>query len=598
MASLDIQHYVGADDGEIVENVLEMMRTGYFHQRHPGYPGLLFYLHMVPAGVHWGLAVVRGEGDSLRELPREGFYRIARETSLLAGWAAAVLLYFVGRRFLSPWGSAWAASLLAFSPLLFRLSRDVSPDLMLMLFVVPALGLIFRALEEPSLRGFVVAGVGVGLSTAIKYTGAFTVFPFVAAGWLNRHGTIRFLLSGLLAAGAAFTLASPYTWIDLPRTVRGLTMHVGYYQAADRQAAFELLRVLATSGLGVLGAVAAGLGVVMFVVRREPYGLVLVALPVPYLLVFSFFGRAYPRHAAILLPVLALSAAATLELAHRRFGRRRAVTLGLAGLVLAPLIVESVTLSVAAGRPTPADRAAEWIRLNLPAGSRILEDQFTPRLDAERYRVHRLRVEESVFAGNYDWVVHSGYPPGLPLGGLRPVMRFGADGGLGRTITIYEVPARETLMPVTLSADARRAVLGAGELPFFGAGWSRAVPGAFGTSRLSSGDASEIFFVINTGDENAGEWPRALTAHLRAGAAFSETTPVAVSVELNGREVARFELQGGDRPREYVFELPAVTLRGGLNRLVLRYAATMRLDRRHPRTALRMFRLLLESEEM
>ena len=52
IARHDVDHYAGPDEGEVVENVLEMIRMNDFDHRHPGYPGLHFYLQMLPAKAH------------------------------------------------------------------------------------------------------------------------------------------------------------------------------------------------------------------------------------------------------------------------------------------------------------------------------------------------------------------------------------------------------------------------------------------------------------------------------------------------------------------------------------------------------------------
>ena len=73
IATHDVEHYVGPDEGEIVENVLEMIKTGDLDHRHPGYPGLQFYLQMIPARAH-----LKASGRTIPELPRSGFYLAAR----------------------------------------------------------------------------------------------------------------------------------------------------------------------------------------------------------------------------------------------------------------------------------------------------------------------------------------------------------------------------------------------------------------------------------------------------------------------------------------------------------------------------------------
>jgi hypothetical protein len=260
----------------------------------------------------------------------------------------------------------------------------------------------------------------------------------------------------------AFILASPYTLLDLPNTIRGLSMHVGYYQAAEMNVPGALSRILAASGVGLLAALAAFAGSVRVLSRLEKQGLVILSFPLAYFLLFSFFQRAYPRHGLVLLPATALLAARGLRWCLEPRARYRWLPYVACVLIVAQPLSASIRLGMAARRVTAATRAAEWIEHNLPGGSRILEDQYTPGLDLSRYRIHRLRVEEKVFAGNYDYVLHSGYPPGLPTRGLRPIARFEPDGSLGAGITVYQVPDREVLMGITLPRHDSRNVLRAG----------------------------------------------------------------------------------------------------------------------------------------
>jgi hypothetical protein len=591
MGELDLAHYIGPDEGEMVENGLAMLKAGDFNQRHPGYPGLFFYIQMVPATAHHLLTAARGEGSTIPEQSREGFYRVARRTTLLAGWLTAIAVYLVGRRRYGRPTAALAAALVGLSPLVFRESRVVNPDLMLMLFVTIGLGLCLRVLDEPKRSNFLLAGAGVGLAAAVKYTGVVLAVPYVVA-WLvcgeARRSFGRACL-GLVVALATFMAVSPYSWLDLPAFLRGITMHFGYYQAAEVNAPGDLSRYLATWGLGIPAGVAAFVGSVWALSKLETRGLVVLSFPMAYLILFSFFQRAYPRHAVVLLPFFALLAAGAVTgwLESRR--RFRWLPYATAVLLLAAPIYGSSRLGLAARRATPAMRAAEWIETNLPAGSRILEDQYTPRLDSRKYRVHRLRVEEKVFAGNYDWVLHSGYPPGLPLKGLRSVLSFPRGKSLGAKITLYEVPEREALMNVTLDSDRARAILGAGELPYFGEGWHPPSAEAFETSRLSDGAASEIFFVL--AKPGAGPLENLVASFSAAGVASTEEV-VEVEGELNGNHMVTFELQG-DLPEEYHFVLPGDLLRVGLNRFVLRYGRTLRLNRRHRNAALRFYHMEL-----
>jgi hypothetical protein len=586
LASHDVEHYIGPDEGEVVENVLEMIKRGDWDHRHPGYPGLHFYLQLLPAKLHMTLA-----GGSVQELPREGFYLAARRLTLVAGVLATVGVFAIGRMWLSGWAALAAAALTAFSPLVSRESAVVNPDLMLMLFVAITVYLCLEVRRDGAWRRVLLAGAFVGFSTAIKYTGAFTALPFGLAVVAFPAGarSARKFVAGVAVMVAAFVLASPFTLLRISDFLRGLTMHVGYYSADDMNAPLELVRVVVSRGVGIVAGLAALLGLVRVVVARDPEKFVLLAYPALYLLVFSFFGRAYPRHALVLVPFFALLAATTLETVVGRARRRlpsivAAAPLGVA-LVIGPLLA-SVTLWQRAARPTPAERAAVWVERNLPAGSRILEDQFTPRLDPDRYRVHRLRVEEKQFVGNYDWVVYSGYPPGVSTRALREVVTFETGDALGDTVVAYQVPERSSLMDVTLPSERGKVTLGAGELPYFGEGWYPPAPGAYGTSRLSRGEASEIFFVLP-----AEIPPTSLVGRLSLGG-VRPGSRCEVGVAINGASVSALPIDGEERA-DHEIVLEGDDLKAGLNRLVLRVSKLERLDRRHPDTALRFFELEL-----
>jgi hypothetical protein len=366
--------------------------------------------------------------------------------------------------------------------------------------------------------------------------------------------------------------------VNLLDSARGLERHFGYYRASQLNAAVEVLRALATRGLGMVAALLALLGAVAAIRTREPKILVVLGYPAASLAVFAFFERAYPRHALSLLPAAALLAAV---LASRIRGRAR---WALALALLAGPAFGSLELWTRTGRPTPADRALAWALSTIPEGSRVLEDQWTPQLDPERFRVHRIRVEEQVFVGNFDWVFYSGYPPGIDVSRLREVRKFPTGEALGAPISVHQVPERAVLMGTTLPEGTSTVEIGAGELPYFGEGFDPPQPGAFGTERPSRGDSSEIFFVL----PGAAEIP-SLRIELSLAAASSAVDVVA---ELNGRAAGSVSVNGPE-PQSSTLEAGPELLREGLNRLVLRYGETVRVSRRQREAAVRFYGMRL-----
>ncbi len=139
-------------------------------------------------------------------------------------------------------------------------------------------------------------------------------------------------------------------------------------------------------------------------------------------------------------------------------------------------------------------------------------------------------------------------------------------------------------MGTTLPLEVSAVVLGAGELPYFGEGFDPPRPGAFGTERLSRGEISEIFFVLPAETE-----PSNLEIALSMAAAMSA---VEVEVILNERPAGVATVKGLE-PETTAIAVPADLLRRGLNRLVLRYADTVRLSRRQQAAAVRFYEMRL-----
>jgi hypothetical protein len=110
--------------------------------------------------------------------------------------------------------------------------------------------------------------------------------------------------------------------------------------------------------------------------------------------------------------------------------------------------------------------------------------------------------------------------------------------------------------------------------------------GAFGTSCLSNGGSSEVFFVLER------DMQEALEVELWAASVLPERDVVRVEAELNGQTVSSFELVG-EEPAGYDLSFPHTAFRDGLNRLVFHYERTVRLSRRHREAALQFFGLKL-----
>lgn len=113
-----------------------------------------------------------------------GFHPLAiLAPQALMGVASVLLVYDLTRRRFGRAPGLVAGLVLALTPIAVAVSRHNNPDALLVLCSVAALWCALRALESRRTRGFVLAGVCVGLGFETKMLIALAVVPGIAAAW-------------------------------------------------------------------------------------------------------------------------------------------------------------------------------------------------------------------------------------------------------------------------------------------------------------------------------------------------------------------------------------------------------------------------------
>ena len=205
------------------------------HDLNPHYfanpPAFTYVLHIVFAVWFGGGA---GARHALASHPSE-VYTLARVVAALLGTAALWLLYATGARLFGRGVGLLAAAIeaVAFLPVFYaHLALNDVPTLApLTLSLLGSAGV----LRKGRLRDYLLAGIGLGLACATKYTAGIVVLPLVAAATtrylrvepgeraylIGRRAVTGFVLAGT-GALVAFVVANPYAVLDFQSFHSGL----------------------------------------------------------------------------------------------------------------------------------------------------------------------------------------------------------------------------------------------------------------------------------------------------------------------------------------------------------------------------------------
>jgi 4-amino-4-deoxy-L-arabinose transferase-like glycosyltransferase len=245
-------------------------------------------------------------------------------------------------------------------------------------------------------RDFVIAGVGIGLAAATKYTGGITLVCLLAATLEDASGgsaarSARRLALGLLVALVAFVVANPYALLDFHDFTAGLSQQAsaaagddGFKLGSNPGSGIAYYLWSLTWGFGWVPALAALGGAALLVLRRR-IGMLLLLVPAPVAFVI-FMGeqqRFFGRWLMPILPILALLAGyAVVELVRWLVAQRR-VPAVLAGAAAAVLLLGQSVMAVihndeVLSRPDTRTLARAWMVAHVPAGAKVVIEPLVP----------------------------------------------------------------------------------------------------------------------------------------------------------------------------------------------------------------------------
>lgn len=315
---------------------------------------------------------------------------VARLVAALLGTAAVWLTYVAAVRLLGQGVALLAAAIfgLAFLPIFY--SHLALNDVPTLAPVALSLVGIAGVMRLGRWRDYLLAGIGVGLAAATKYTGGITAVcllcAFVCDGAGGGFRTATRQLGGALAIGlATFVLANPYSVLDFSSFQYGVSSQASLAAGQDP----VKLGTAPGSGIGYylwtftwglgwgpsLAAVAGG--VLLLARRRLAMALVLLPAPIAFVVFMGGQQRFFGRWLMPVFPIVAILAAyGATELVRWLIRARRlrapvAWTL-VSVLLLAQSVVAVLHDDAVLARPDTRNLVRAWMVAHIPAGAKVV----------------------------------------------------------------------------------------------------------------------------------------------------------------------------------------------------------------------------------
>ena len=383
--------YNADENAHFVPHAIGMFVTGgdpNYYVNPAAYTNVLYVVFSVWFGGREGVS------RTFASHPEEVFL-VARVTAAVLGTVAIWLLYAAGKRLFDRRTGLLAAALLAVSFLPVFYAHLALNDVPTLAPIGLALWGTAGVLREGRVRDYAIAGLGLGIASATKYTGGIVLLPLLAAtaAQFLAPGGRRPATRGILVAGAlalvGFAGANPYALIEFDRFKDGLD-----HQSTAADDALGKLGLTQDNGVGyyvwtftwgmgwvpLIAAVAGAL----LLLRDEPRLVGLLApAPILYVLFMGSQERFFGRWLIPVFPLVALLAAyAIYELADA-VGRRRpalrltAMVLGVVALC-AQGLVSSLHIGQVLSREDTRNATRAWMVAHIPERTKIVVEPIVP----------------------------------------------------------------------------------------------------------------------------------------------------------------------------------------------------------------------------
>ncbi len=363
----------------VLYTYVNVVQAGSLDPKFYNYPSL--YLYAIAAAMFMALGVIPAFDVG-------ALYLSARIVTVLMGVGSVLAVYWAAGKLTGRTGALVAAGILCIAPLHVQHSHFATVDVPSTLFVALALGFAVKALREDEWRWYLLAGLMSGLAAGTKYNAGLVVFAIIAAHFFGRGkpglrvASLVKPLAAVVVTVGAFVISTPSVFLNWSGVAKALayetkhtsTGHGLVFAGTGNGFVYTFTHSL-WYGLGPCLAILFLAAVGYAIIRRNKPMLCILAFVIPYYALISISQVRFARYVLPLFPAIAIMCGwfvwEVWELLKSRTMRLRVVAGTVAGIALLMTLGYTVALDSLFGQPDPRDRAAAWVKENIPAGSSI-----------------------------------------------------------------------------------------------------------------------------------------------------------------------------------------------------------------------------------
>ncbi len=414
------------DELLIINKASSIVKNADFNPHFFNYPSLFIYMQSALIKAQYEVGEMTGKEYSFTAIDRSATFVLGRLLTLVLSLGTIYIVYVIGTVLFDRTAGLVSTLFIAFSFLHITHSYVATVDSPMVFWAMLAFLMSARIfLHGPQAGYYILNGIFIGLAIGTKYTAFIALVPLIYAH-LYRHAfsikTIfdRNVMLVFLALALAFIISTPYAIMDFQKFYTDIlwearhyaeTGHPGYEAASTSYLAYgsHLLH-----GFGLIPIIISFLGLVHLIRNNTLTALLVLLFPLSFFLFVGSYKVCFERNLLIAIPFLSLFAGYGTAAAFQSYfakvnycaikvRKKQSVTLLTDKNFYLSLILVTAGLAVLYGiysqglksyehmknisLPNTIWISTKWIEGNIPPGSKIALDYYTPRPDKTLFKL-------------------------------------------------------------------------------------------------------------------------------------------------------------------------------------------------------------------
>lgn len=355
------------------------------------YAAYYFLLHM--------MGVVNGREEFVINFIKDpsSFYLIGRVfAGLLPSAANIYIVYRLTAEFFSKKAALYSALVMALVFLNVINGHFIYTDNLLVMFSLISYMAMSALMKQRNMKSYIICGIFIGIASAVKYNAILLVFPFIIAHLFSANGKpiSTKILTGAMVVVLSFIVFNPFAILDWRFFLLSITGRIRQgYMGWTHHIFYSLFE-----GVGGLVTMLGFTGLVAMVKRSFKPAVLFLSFPMVFYIHLVFKSQPFSRYVLPLIPFLSIGLGFLFyDYIYPKLKSRpgRFIIIALSIITLVPTSVKSLKADILFTEKDTRIKAAEWIKDNLPARTKIALDHtfFTPPL---KQTIEQLKEKECI----------------------------------------------------------------------------------------------------------------------------------------------------------------------------------------------------------